>query len=308
VQAAVVVLNPKDGRVIAMASFDTAGGTDNLCLKADFPAASVFKIVSAAAAMDSAGYTPNRPVYYVGRKHTLYKGQLKKRTNTYGAKVSFSEAFASSINSVFGKVGIYDLGKQVMTEYAERFLFNRAIPFDLPVSKSTTQIPESDFEVAEFASGFNKKTRISPLHAALLASAVVNEGHIMAPWLVRRITSESGTVLFEREPKRLASPISPAVAEGMKVLMRETVLYGTCKKTFRRLRRKKAFKHIDLGAKTGNINDSSDRFKYDWLTAYVVPSKGDQSICISVLCVHGKALGVRANRLGRLIIRYYVLS
>ena len=64
----------------------------------------------------------------------------------------------------------------------------------------------------------------------------------------------------------------------------------------------------ELGAKTGTINDRNDRFKYDWLTAFVVPPSGKKSICIAVLGIHGKMLGVRANRLGRSIIRYYLSS
>ena len=60
----------------------------------------------------------------------------------------------------------------------------------------------------------------------------------------------------------------------LKVLMRDTVVYGTCRKSFRPLRRKKAFKDVDFGAKTGTINDKKDQFKYDWFTGYVLPQNG----------------------------------
>ncbi|MCP4665403.1 MAG: hypothetical protein GY849_03465, partial [Deltaproteobacteria bacterium] len=88
-QAAAVVLRPKDGRILAMASHEKGGSEENLCLQADFPAASLFKIVSAAAALESAGFTPDRPVFYVGRKYTLYKGQLRRRRGKYAEKTSF---------------------------------------------------------------------------------------------------------------------------------------------------------------------------------------------------------------------------
>lgn len=307
-KAAVVVLSPTDGRVLAMASYEKEGTGKNFCLAAEFPAASLFKIVSAAAAIEMAGYDPDRTVCFRGRKHTLYKGQLKEKTRRYTSKTSFSKAFGSSINPVFGKLGIYDLGQEVLSEYAGKFLFNRPIPFDVPVSVSTVRVPEDDFGLAEIASGFNKETLISPLHAALLSSAVANGGVIMKPWFVDCVLSEKGDVLYKSEPLVLASAINKKTAEDLKTMMRSTVLYGTCRKTFRRMRRKKALTDVDFGAKTGNINDPSDQFKYDWLTAYALPQDRDKALSIAVLAVHGKTLGIRANQLGRSIINYYLTS
>ena len=63
-QAAVVVLRPDDGRILAMVNYNKEGNGKNLCIKADFPAASIFKIVSAAAALESAGYTPEKAVFF----------------------------------------------------------------------------------------------------------------------------------------------------------------------------------------------------------------------------------------------------
>ena len=307
-QAAVVALNPNDGRILAMASYEKDGNKHNLCLEASFPAASIFKIISAAAAFESAGFTPNQPVFFQGRKHTLYKSQLKQKKGKYTLQTSFRKAFASSINPVFGKLGIYYLGQGVLSEYADKFLFNREIPFDLPVVMSTIDVPDDEYGLAEIASGFNKKTLISPLHGALMVSAVANRGVVMRPWLVERVVSESGEILYETKPTMLASPITRGTAKDLKLLMRDTVLYGTCRKSFRPLRRKKAFREVEFGAKTGNVNDKLNRFKYDWLTAYALPPDGGKAICIAVLGVHGEKLGVRASELGRYIINYYLSS
>ena len=307
-KAAAVVLRPDDGRILAMAGYDKEGNGERLCLKADFPAASLFKIVSAAAALESAGFTPEKPVYFDGYKHTLYKRQLKQKRGRYTSEISFKKAFGSSINPVFGKLGIYDLGQKVMVDSAEKFFFNRSIPFDFPVANSIVKVPDDDFGLAEIASGFNKRTVISPLHAALLASAVANNGVMMKPWLVKRVLQENGEVLYQGRPSTMTNSISKETAKDLKVLMRETVMHGTCRKSFRRLRRKKAFKGVELGAKTGTINDRTDQFKYDWLAAYVLPPGGAKGICIAVLGVHGKRLGIRAGRLGRNIINHYLSS
>jgi len=305
-QAAVVVLDSNDGRILAMVSYNKDQKNRDLCLRAAFPAASLFKIVSAAAALESAGYRPEKEVYYRGKRHTLYKSQLGKRHGRYTVTTSFKRAFASSINPVFGKLGIYDLGREVMSDYADRFLFNHTIPFDFPVEMSMIQVPEDDFGLAEISSGFNKETKISPLHAALLASVAVNKGVMVAPWLVENVKNGSGEFVYQRRPAQLNLSVSRHTARNLKVLMSDTVIYGTCRKSFRPLRRKRAFKNVELGAKTGTINDESDRFKYDWLTAYVLPKDRKKAICVAVLGVHSEMLGIRANELGRYIINYYV--
>jgi cell division protein FtsI/penicillin-binding protein 2 len=309
-QAAVVVLRPGTGQILAMANYEKNGKEqkENLSLKANFPAASLFKIVSAAAAIEARGFTPDKPTVFRGLKHTLYKSQLNPNKGRYTRKTSFRRAFAGSINPVFGIIGIYDLGRDLMSEYAYKFLFNQAIPFDLPLDMSRIRIPEDDYGLAEIASGFNKSTLISPLHASLITAAVANNGAMIEPWLVKRVKDESGEILYRARRSNLTSPIKENTAKELRILMEDTVLRGTCRTAFRTLRRKKIFRDIDLGAKTGTINDDLDQYKYDWLTAYALPKNGDRGISITVLAVHGNKLGIRAKDLARLIINYHFTS
>ncbi|UCH22317.1 MAG: hypothetical protein JSU83_03485 [Deltaproteobacteria bacterium] len=304
-QAAVVILNPSDGRILAMANRDTVGNTDNLCLKADFPAASLFKIVSAAAALEAAGYTLDQALSYQGSRHTLYKYQLKDSKGPYSAPTNFRKAFANSNNSVFGKIGIYALGQKIIEEYAEKFLFNKSIPFDLPVAVSTAEVPEDDFGLAEIASGFNKRTLVSPLHAALLSAMVVNSGGMKTPWIVSSIADGANKIVYSARNSVLNSPIDKKTAADLKTLMQYAASYGTTRSAFRKLRRQKTFADFVLGAKTGTINDKQDRFKYDWITAFALAPDGARGICVGILAVHGEKLGTRATEFARAIINYY---
>jgi cell division protein FtsI/penicillin-binding protein 2 len=303
-QAAVVVLNPHDGRVLVMSGHDNSGADTNICLKAEYPAASLFKIVSAAAALEAAGYTPEKTLYFNGSRHTLYKNQLKQQQGRYTSETQLRKAFAVSNNSVFGKLGIYALGPQVITEYAEKFYFNRSIPFDVPVEVSETQVPTDEYGLAEIASGFNKRTRVSPLHAALLACAIVNQGEMVAPWLIETVTDASNSVLYQAKQHTLETPVNKKTAADLKLMMEDAAAYGTGRKTFRKLRRRKIFKDFVLGVKTGTINDVSDQFKYDWVTAFALTPNGNDGICIGVLAVHGEKLGIRATEMARAIIDY----
>ena len=309
-QAAVVVLRSDNGQILAMVDYEKQSSKEreNLCLKADFPAASLFKIIAAAAAIEAKGFTPEKTLAFRGGKYTLYKNQLNRDRGRHTRKTSFKKAFSGSINPVFGKIGIYDLGKKLMTEYANRFLFNQAIPFDLPLDMSSINVPDDDFGLAEIASGFNKRTLISPLHAVLITSAVANRGKIMEPWIVKMISNESGKILYRAKPSSLTNPIKGTTAKNLRILMEDTVRYGTCRKAFFSIRRKKVFKNIKMGAKTGTINDPLDQYRYDWLTAYALPNNGDGGICIVVLAIHGKKLGIRAKELAKYIINHHYTS
>lgn len=307
-QSAIVVLNPYDGRILALAGHNADGKPGNVCLTANFPAASLFKIVSAAAALETAGYSPDKHLTYVGSKHTLYKYQLERPSRRASRRTNFREAFASSNNSVFGKLGIYDLGQDALVDYADKFFFNRPIPFDYPITTSTIDVPQNEFGLAEIASGFNKQTLISPLHAALFAEVVANNGEMAAPWLVDSITYNTGEFFYRARCRMLAPPIRSSTAAELKILMQDAVISGTSRSVFRKLRQKRKFKNLDLGAKTGTINDKKDRFKYDWISAFAISPNGGGAICVSVLGVHGEKLGVRSTEIARAIIDYYFSS
>ena len=304
-QSAVVVMDPDDGRLLSMVNYDANGHPDNLCLQADFPAASLFKIVTAAAALEGADFSIDQSLYYRGSKHTLYKSQLKTKKDRWTTQTKFRKAFALSNNAVFGKIGIYDLGQNKLILYADKFFFNRPIAFDLPVAVSRVEVPADDFGLAEIASGFNKDTLISPLHAALLSAVAVNKGYMPTPRLVDLIRNESNKVIYQAPEPAMTASVNRQTARDLKILMQDTVRYGTVRTAFRKLRRKKRFKNFDLGAKTGTINDRMDRFKYDWVTAFAISPNGAGSICVSVLTVHGKILGTRSTEMVRAIIDYY---
>lgn len=303
-KSAAVVLSPRTGRVLAMASHQGRGGNENLCTKAAFPAASLFKIVAAAAAIEHAGFTPEMPVAYEGGKYTLYPRQLREHVGRYANRTSFREAFADSINPVFGRLGIYDLGEKTIAASAERFLFNRPIPFEIPVDKSPFRMPGDDMELAGVASGLNKTTLISPLHAALIASTIANNGTMMAPWSVDTILGQEGETVYRRTLKRLATPVSMDTAEDLRTLMQETVSSGTCQRTLGALASRRAFKDVEMGAKTGTINDLTGQYRIDWVAAYGLPAEGAQAVAVAVVAMHDKGRGLKATEIGRRLMQY----
>ena len=132
----VVVMEPENGKVLGFVGHDKLTPEANPCLNSQFPAASIFKIVTAAAAIEAADITRGTRLNYNGGPHTLYKSQLKDKHNRYTRYLTLQEAFAKSINPVFGKLGANRLGREKLTEYATVFAFNQSIPWEFPLPPS----------------------------------------------------------------------------------------------------------------------------------------------------------------------------
>jgi len=75
---------------------------------------------------------------------------------------------------VFGRVASNLLGAQALKEFSEAFGFNHPIQFDFPVEMSRASIPEQSYELA--GAGGVWGGYLEPLHAALIAATIANQG------------------------------------------------------------------------------------------------------------------------------------
>ncbi|MCK5164564.1 MAG: PbpA, partial [Desulfobacula sp.] len=230
---AFVIMEADTGKIIAMTGFDLENPDTNPCTESDYPAASIFKIVTAAAAVETLGYTPQTQLYFNGNKYTLYKRQLKDVKNKYSYKISFSRAFAESVNPVFGKIGKNYLGKEKLESYAGAFGFNRVIHSELPFTSGSFETNGSAYHLAELGCGFNNDTTISPVFGAMLISAVVNSGKVMLPSIVEHVTDSDGHIIYKNKKATYITAIKPETAATMMQLMEKTISKGTARKSFR---------------------------------------------------------------------------
>ncbi len=309
--AAMAVIEPATGKVLALASWDRLPGRINYAVASTFPAASVFKIVTAAAAMEEGGLSPASRIPYHGRSTTLYKGQLRDKKTRWTRYPSLTDSFAKSVNPVFGKLAQKQVGPDVLEAFALRFGFNQALRFEFPAEASRVRVPENDpYQLAEVGSGFNRETTMSPLHGALIAGAVVNGGLMMEPNIVNRVTVDDGAghgrEVYRSRPRLLRRTLSSRTAERMKKLMAATISRGTARSIFRRAKRDRVLKHLEMGGKTGSINDRTRTYRCDWFVGYARHKKTGQTIALAVLVAHDlKRRGVRAARLARQAFRFY---
>ncbi len=304
----IVVMEADTGRMLALAGFDKTDAQGNPCLQSSFPAASIFKIVTAAAAVDHCGYNADTVMRFNGYKHTLYKNQLKKQINRHTNAVSFKDSFAQSVNPVFGKLGILNLGKPVLEQYATAFGFNRPIDFELPIAPSHLHINEKPYHWAEIASGFNHDTTISPVHAAMMASAVLNKGRMVAPTIVDRISDNDGRLLYRTQTAWGGQAMTTNASSVLKRLMMTTVRSGTGRKAFRDQRRHKVLSKLHIGGKTGSIFNRSHDARFDWFVGFAREKKGSDQLIVAALVAHEEYIGTRAAEYARKAMTHYFKS
>ncbi len=302
-----VVMNPRTGRILGMTSYDRENPRNNPCINNVFPAASIFKIVTAAAAIESCAMTPDSTVTYTGGKHTLYKSQIEKESRRKPSLISLKDSFAQSVNPVFGRIGVHCLGRDALLASAKTFGFNRKILFDIPLHPSCFILSDDEFQWAEAASGFNRTTAISPLHGAMLAASVVGgDGRLVEPSIVERISDDQGRSIYRRQGRRLNQVMTPKVMAAMKTMMEETVKTGTSRKAFRGYENDPILSRLVIGGKTGSINDRPRQDqKYDWFVGFAEEAGGKESIALAILIVHEKYIGTKSNQYARMIIEEY---
>lgn len=305
--AAFVALDPKSGRVRAMVSYAREKhDLGNLALKAAFPAASVFKIVTAAAAIDAQRVAPETVIPFNGGMHTLYRRNVLGNTvNRWTNRMTLREAFARSANTFFAKIGVFLLDPPHIEEYAQRFQFNRAIAADVLVQAGTLQIPSDDdlYARAELASGFNRIALMSPLQGAMIGAAIANDGRMMEPFMVENLRDDRGALQYEAVPKPVIDTVSVEAALGLRSLMRETVSRGTSRQAFRRLRVRKEYASVDIGGKTGSLTGLHPRGRCDWFVGYA-QGKGKR-LAIAALTVNRDLWRVKSSALASLAIEQY---
>ena len=111
------------------------------------------------------------------------------------------------------------------------FGFGHALPFDVPTRPSPAEVPTDRLERARTAAGF-WHMHMSPLHAALIASTIANDGKMPCAAIVDRVESAGGDVLMQHEPSVFRDVIPRATARQVNQMMRLTVSEGTARRTF----------------------------------------------------------------------------
>ncbi|HXR12636.1 MAG TPA: penicillin-binding protein 2 [Gaiellaceae bacterium] len=267
---AVVAMNPRTGAIYAMASSPTydpnlidkpggyakvlkitgaCGASSALLNRATdglFTPGSTFKMVTAAAAIDSGALTPasrfNDPGYCVEYgKHVSNAGNPDQRGPEAYGNVTLAQGFQHSINSVFCNVG-KQIGAKTILDYAKKFGFYSTPPLETPANQRVPsglyhdvkgrpvlwfpKDPATAVDPGRLAFGqFNMVA--TPLQMLLVASTIANGGVLPRPYIVDRVVGHDGSIVERTRPSNLGRAIKPQTAADLTQMMISVVQGGT---------------------------------------------------------------------------------
>ncbi len=305
---AVVVLDVATGNVLAMADrYDehhaaapklSKDGPPHLALRAVAPAASVFKIVTTVGLLET-GLSPNKTYPFVPAKRRVYEAQLGA-VGKGAPQSDVGDALAKSNNGFFARMADLQLAREDMQAIARRFGFNQVVPFPLLTEASTARVPRNKLERARMAAGF-WHTHLTPLHAALIATAVAGDGTLPRPRLVGRLRSPDGRLVDAPEQPPFATAMTPKQALLVREMMARTTKSGTLRRVWRKW--PKSLRDVTVGAKTGTLARRDPYTAYTWFVGFA-PVDNPQ-IAIAVVVGNGELWWQRGADVGRDVLAWY---
>lgn len=302
-RGSIVALDPDTGAVKVMVSLpdfdpnsipsqfkqlnsDSASPLFNRATQARYPPGSTFKVVTAAAALDSGRYNPGSIVD--GRNGKPVSGVPLQNSGgaDFGA-ISLTDALTNSVNTVWGEVG-EKLGKRTMLEYMERFGFLSEPPLDYPRSQITPSgiydgqalLDEDDsIDIGRVAIG-QERLQVTPMQMAMVAGAVANDGVLMRPRIVDRVVEPDGSVRSRIRPRRQGRVISKESADELRGMMSKVVEEGTGTAS--------ALAGIRSGGKTGTAEVDNGASNQAWFIAFAPLDDPEVAIAVTVERTQGQ--------------------
>jgi len=299
-----VAMDPKSGRVLAYVGYEAGkGNSPGVVTDSDPPAASVFKIVTASALLD-AGVKSSTSVCYGGGMRGLEKVDLIDNPSRDRWCATMADALGYSINAVFAKLADRHIDEARMTQYVSAFGFGQRLPFDLPTTPSPVDVPDSRLERARMAAGF-WHSHLSPLHGALLAATIANDGKMPYAALVERIESQTGETLYQLTPRTFRQVLPRQTARLAGEMMTRTVTKGTSKKAFWDPKGRPFLPGIAVAGKTGTLSRYEPHRTYNWWVGYAPVD--DPKIAVAALVVNEPKWRIKASYVAREALRQYLM-
>ena len=302
---AVVAMEVDTGKVLVMASsptynpndiegnFGRATGTRADCRRPDallnrataglYAPGSTFKVLTAAAAIDSGRFQPSSSFVDPG-----YCEVYGKRVNNYDTSSPFGRldlrtALKHSVNSVFCNIG-KELGARKLVEYMKRFGFYSIPPLETPSNEREPSgiyqgrelfDPQEDTDVDPGRLAFGQeRLLVTPLQMAMLTATIANDGLVPRPYVVDRIVAPDGSIVVRTKPQDLGRAVKPETAQAVADMMKEAVEGGTG--TAARI------SGLTVGGKTGTAETGIAGLNTTWFIGYAGREQPEVAIAVVV--------------------------
>lgn len=237
-QVMALVLDPQSGAVLAAASkpdynpdrydlYDPESWS-LAPVTSSFEPGSIFKMVTAAAAIEEGLFNPDEVHHCSG--HTKVNGnRINCWTVDRGGHgdITFFESVGGSCNTAFVELG-QRLGKEKLFQYIDAFGFGQATGIDYPGENSgmifdLEQVGPMELATTTFGQGLS----VTPIQQVMAVIAMINGGYLYKPYIVEEITDQDGRSVMSREPEVVRQVISEETSAQLVEIMESVILDGT---------------------------------------------------------------------------------
>ena len=251
-----------------------------------YPPGSTFKVVTAAAALESGKFTEESQIPGPASLD-LPQTSAKLPNDDHqpcgpGNKTSLKHALVISCNTAFGWLGM-DLGADALRTQAQKFGFGDKLEIPMSVTPSTVPAELNKPQTAQSAIG-QYDVRVTPLQVAMVSAAIANNGLVMQPHLVRRVLSSDLEVIDQPDPVQLSQAVSPDTAAALTRMMEGVVTSGTGTAA--------QIKGVDVAGKTGTAQHGEGLAPHAWFTSFA-PAQ-DAKVAVAVVVEDGGRAGNEA--------------
>ena len=307
-RGAVVAIDPKTGKILAMvskpsydpntiadhstgvAAYDalTAKAVNplvNQAIAGDLnPPGSTFKLITASAALESGKYTPdstfsNPPAYTLpGTTTTIHNADGEYCGSS--KKASIATAVKLSCNIPIAQLGA-KLGSTLLRDQAEKFGFDK--PLSIPVKVTPSVYPAGDLDSAQTAqTAFGQyEDRATPMQMAMVDATIGNGGVEMKPNLVEKVVSPSLETIQPFTATSLGDPVSEKTASEVKAMMVASVASGAATNA--------RIDGVTVAGKTGTAQNGTAQPYTLWFTGFAPAD--DPKVAVAVVIENGGGLG-----------------
>jgi len=307
-QGAVVAIEPKTGRILAMVS--TPGFDTNLLATHDADAAnaaydqlvsdpanplynraiagglnppgSTFKILVAAAAFATGDWTPESTLPNPARYQLPQSNDTV--SNAWGSAcgpgdtVTIAEAIRLSCNIPMAELAVA-IGDDAIREMAEKFGFNQS--FDTPMPSTASSYPRALDDPQTALTGFGQgKVTATPLQIAMVAAGIANDGVVMNPHMVDAVIGNDLSVVRSYGGTEFATATDKEVADQVTAAMVASVSTGAAQGA--------RIDGVDVAGKTGTAENGSNPYTL-WFTGFAPAD--DPAVAVAVVVENGGGKG-----------------
>jgi penicillin-binding protein A len=306
-RGAVVALDPRSGAILAMVSLPTYdpskisvtdkgsafGAYDKLAANPDKPLlnrairdyyapGSTFKVVTTAAWLEDDSSRDGQTI--VNGPTRLPLPDTTVTLPNYGGaacgsgKVTMTYALERSCNTPFGEIGL-ELGHDALAEQARKFGVGEPLEIPMGVQASTVGKKEADRAAPAMSAIGQRSVVMTPMQMAMVAAGIVNDGTVMKPFLVNKITDAKGDTVDEASPEEFSEAMSPENAAKLRDMMVSVVNNGTA--------RNAQISGVEVGGKTGTAETREGKAPHAWFISFA-PAK-DPKVAVAVFVESGAA-------------------